>query len=219
MLSLFSYYLSLVGASLVAHLVKNMPAEQETWVWPLGWKDPLEKEMGSHSSILAWKISWQRGLVGCSLWDRKESGMTEQLIFSLSHIFFGDVYVFLIGLFLLLLSCRSSLHILILPLNRYIFENISSHSVGSFYILLVFFAQKILILMKSMYFCYLCFCCHTWEILPNPVSQDLPFFFSKLYSFSSYVWSFWVNFCIWYYIRSNFMFLHEGKLWPTQITY
>ena len=47
-----------VLASLVAQLVKNLPAVQETWVRFLGWEDPLEKEMVTHSSILAWKISW-----------------------------------------------------------------------------------------------------------------------------------------------------------------
>ena len=40
-------------ASLVAQLVKNMPVVQETWVWFLGLEDPLEKEMATHSSILA----------------------------------------------------------------------------------------------------------------------------------------------------------------------
>ena len=45
-------------ASLVAQSVKNLPAIQETWVQSLGWEDPLEKEMATHSSILAWKISW-----------------------------------------------------------------------------------------------------------------------------------------------------------------
>ena len=44
-------------ASLVAQLVKNLPAVQETWVQSLGWEHPLEKEMATHSSILAWKIS------------------------------------------------------------------------------------------------------------------------------------------------------------------
>ena len=42
--------------SLVAQMVKNLPAMQETWVQSLGWKDPLEKEMAIHSNILAWKI-------------------------------------------------------------------------------------------------------------------------------------------------------------------
>ena len=45
-------------ASLVAQLVKNPPAMRETWVQPLGWEDPLEKGMATHSSILAWRIPW-----------------------------------------------------------------------------------------------------------------------------------------------------------------
>ena len=42
----------------VAPVVKNLPAMQETWVQSLGWEDPLEEEMATHSSILAWKIPW-----------------------------------------------------------------------------------------------------------------------------------------------------------------
>ena len=42
--------------SLVAQLVKNLPAMQETWVRSLGWEDPLEKGMATHSSVLAWRI-------------------------------------------------------------------------------------------------------------------------------------------------------------------
>ena len=45
-------------SSLVAQMVKNLPAMQETIVWSLCWEDPLEKEMASHSSILAWRIPW-----------------------------------------------------------------------------------------------------------------------------------------------------------------
>ena len=45
-------------ASLVAQIVKNLPAVQETWVQSLGQEDPLKKEMANHSSILAWKILW-----------------------------------------------------------------------------------------------------------------------------------------------------------------
>ena len=44
--------------SLVAQLVKNLPAIQETWIRSLGWEDPLEKGMATHSSILAWRIPW-----------------------------------------------------------------------------------------------------------------------------------------------------------------
>ena len=44
--------------SLVAQMVKLLPAVWETWVQSLGWEDPLEKEMATHSSTLAWKIPW-----------------------------------------------------------------------------------------------------------------------------------------------------------------
>ena len=44
--------------SLVAQLVKNLPAMPETWVRSLGWEDPLEEGMATHSSILAWRIPW-----------------------------------------------------------------------------------------------------------------------------------------------------------------
>ena len=46
------------GASLVTQMVKNLPAMQETLVQLLGQEDPLEKEMATHSSILAWKTPW-----------------------------------------------------------------------------------------------------------------------------------------------------------------
>ena len=46
---------------LVVQMVKNPPAMQETWVWSLGWDDPLEEGMATHSSILAWRISMDRG--------------------------------------------------------------------------------------------------------------------------------------------------------------
>ena len=45
-------------ASLVAQLVKNLPAMLETWVRSLGWEDPLEKGKATHSSMLVWRIPW-----------------------------------------------------------------------------------------------------------------------------------------------------------------
>ena len=42
----------------MAQLVNNLPAIWETWVLSMGWKDPLEKGMATHSSILAWRIPW-----------------------------------------------------------------------------------------------------------------------------------------------------------------
>ena len=62
------------GASLVAQMVRNLPAMQETRVWSLGWEDPLDKGMANHSSIPTWRIPWRQesGARG-----RKESDMTE----------------------------------------------------------------------------------------------------------------------------------------------
>ena len=63
-------------ASLVAQIVKNLPAMQ---IRSLGWGDPLEKGTVTYSSILAWRIHGQRSLVGYSLWGCKELNMTEQI--------------------------------------------------------------------------------------------------------------------------------------------
>ena len=66
-------------------MVKNLPAKQETQVRSLGQEDLLEKEMATHSSILAWetgKSHGQRSRPGYSLWGRKESDTTEGLSLS-----------------------------------------------------------------------------------------------------------------------------------------
>ena len=52
------YPLQYSWASLVAQLVKNLPAIWETWARSLGWEDPLEKGKAAHSRILAWRIPW-----------------------------------------------------------------------------------------------------------------------------------------------------------------
>ena len=57
----FTVKFSLNRASLVAQLVKNPPAVQETWVASLGWEDLLEEGMATHSSILAWRIPMDKG--------------------------------------------------------------------------------------------------------------------------------------------------------------
>ena len=51
-------YRTLYSTSLLAHIVKNLPGMQKTRVWSLGWEDLLEKEMATHSSILAWRVLW-----------------------------------------------------------------------------------------------------------------------------------------------------------------
>ena len=62
----------------MAQTVKHLPAKRETWVRFLRREDPLEKEMATHSSILAWKIPWMEE-PGRLQWDSKESDTTEQL--------------------------------------------------------------------------------------------------------------------------------------------
>ena len=57
-LNLFNWRLTALQASLVAQRLKHLPAMREAWVWSLGQEDPLEKEMATHSSILAWRIPW-----------------------------------------------------------------------------------------------------------------------------------------------------------------
>ena len=60
-------------ASLVAQMIKNLPARQETWVPSLGQENPLEKVMATYSSILPGESQGQRSLVGCRLWGHTES--------------------------------------------------------------------------------------------------------------------------------------------------
>ena len=61
----------------MARIVKNLLAMQETWIQSLGREDPLEKDMETHSSILAWRIPQQRSLAGYSPWDQRELDTTE----------------------------------------------------------------------------------------------------------------------------------------------
>ena len=109
-----------IGASLVAQLVKNPPAMWETWVLSLGWEDPLEKGKGTHSSILAWRITWtyslrvtkhcprlsdfhfhfslsrdsgeQRSLVCYSPWGCKKLDITQQLNNNIYQSIFFEKY-------------------------------------------------------------------------------------------------------------------------------
>ena len=67
------------GASLIAQSVKNPPAMQQTQVQSLGWEDPLEKEMASHSSILAWRIPWIEEPGGLQSTGLQEWDTTERL--------------------------------------------------------------------------------------------------------------------------------------------
>ena len=66
----------LIRASLIALLVKNLPAMQETWIHSLGLADPLEKEMATHSSVLAWRTPWTEEPEGPQSTGSQESDTT-----------------------------------------------------------------------------------------------------------------------------------------------
>ena len=68
---------------MLAQMVKHLPTMRETQVRSLGWEDPLEKEMATHSSTLAWKISWTEEPGRLQYMGRKESDTTERLHFSI----------------------------------------------------------------------------------------------------------------------------------------
>ena len=71
-------------ASLVAQRLKCLPAMQETWVQSLSRKDPLEKEMATHSSTLAWRNPWREEPGRLQSMGLKESDTTEQIHFTLA---------------------------------------------------------------------------------------------------------------------------------------
>ena len=81
------YPLQYSWASLVAQTVKNPPAMQEIWVRSLGWEDPLEEGVATHSSILSWRIPWTEEPVGYSPQGHKESDTTEQLSTAQKHTY------------------------------------------------------------------------------------------------------------------------------------
>ena len=56
----------------MAQMVKNPPGMRETWVQSLGWEDPLEEGMATHSSILAWRLPWTEEPGGLRSWSHKE---------------------------------------------------------------------------------------------------------------------------------------------------
>ena len=73
-------------ASLVAQMVNNLSAMEETWVRSLGQEDPLEEGMSTHSSIFAWRILWTEEPFGLQSWGCKELDTTEQLTLFLHYI-------------------------------------------------------------------------------------------------------------------------------------
>ena len=93
----------LFRVSLLAQMVKDLPAMPKTWFWSLCWEDHLEKAMATHSSIFAQRIP--KSLVGYSRWGHKESDRTEQLTLSLSSLMFMDPFFPLVHIFPLISLC------------------------------------------------------------------------------------------------------------------
>ena len=89
----------MVWASLVAQMVNNLPAMQETQVRSLDWEDPLEEEVAIHSSIPAGESHGQRSLAGYSPWSHKELDMSEQLTLSLFFFFTSKILCGVSGFF------------------------------------------------------------------------------------------------------------------------
>ena len=97
-------------ASLVAEMVKNLPAMQETQVWSLGWEDSLEKGMATHSSILAWRIPMDRGAWWAySLWGyrvRHDWVIKHRMTFITCDYTITEVFAHLSLLYVLLAGSR-----------------------------------------------------------------------------------------------------------------
>ena len=72
-------------ASLVAQMVKNPPVKRETWIGSLGWEDPLEEGVATHSSILAWRIPWTEEPGGLQSVGSQESDTPEWLSTHSNH--------------------------------------------------------------------------------------------------------------------------------------
>ena len=87
----FTSCVCISGASLMAQIVKKLPANAETWVQSLGWEDPLKKEMANHSVFLPGKSLGQRSLVGYSPWGCKEWDTTERLTFFTFTLLFTTI--------------------------------------------------------------------------------------------------------------------------------
>ena len=78
---------------LVAPMVKNLPAMEETQVLSLAWEDPMEEGMATHSSILAWRIPQTKEPGELPSMGRKELDTTEQITLSLSHCMPSSVFI------------------------------------------------------------------------------------------------------------------------------
>ena len=89
-------------------MVKNLPAKPEIWVQSLCGEDPLEKEMATHSNILAWEFHGQRNLAGYSPWGHRDLVITEQLTLFKNQVGCGNTQYGGLGEFLHVFFFRSN---------------------------------------------------------------------------------------------------------------
>ena len=89
----FSIVFSSFMASLVAQMVKSLPAMQETWVRSLGQEDPLEKEMATHSGTFAWKIPWMEEPGRLQSMGLQRVGHDQRLHFCFSSFIFAVAWI------------------------------------------------------------------------------------------------------------------------------
>ena len=89
-------------------VVKNLPAMRETWVPSLGWEDPLEEGIATHSSILAWRIPWTESLAGHSPWRSNGLECREGVAISASGHSLSGRQLMTVGFFVCLFFKRTS---------------------------------------------------------------------------------------------------------------
>ena len=118
-------YLFYLWASIVAHMLKNLPAVHETLVPSLHWEDLLEEKMAIHSSILTWRIPWTRSLVGYSPWGSKELLTTEATWHGMASIYLSICLS--IFIYLLSLSSSPTLTSLVFSSDRFFFNYSKNH--------------------------------------------------------------------------------------------
>ena len=93
-------------------IVKNLPAMQETWVRSLGWEDPLEKRIATHSSVLAWIISWTEepgGLQSMESQRVRHNWVTNTFTFHLLFLHWDFFFFFLFICFKRICNCCGSI--------------------------------------------------------------------------------------------------------------
>ena len=174
-------YVYNLWTSLVAELVKSLPAMQETWVWFLDWEDPLEREMATHSRTLARRIPWTEESGSLQSMRSQESDTTERLTMHIPYIF---VHSSVDGH----LSCSNILAII----NMRVWVSLWRLLDYTIILLWIFWGVLILCFIMAVPFCIHT---HIHQCARIPVSPHSPLHLSSFYFFI-----FWQ--CVWLVAQS-----------------